>query len=113
MTTVPLQHQRYLSPPCTNSLPLENINIKDKDVLSKMPMFMSFFATRYDLIKSNIEVELSILSQFLYKNHNRFRTQENMLFKSNAQVYDQSTSREHGIPNCSLAASFRVICSTI
>lgn len=73
MTTVPLQHQRYLSPPCTNSLPLENINIKDKDVLSKMPMFMSFFATRYDLIKSNIEVELSILSQFLYKNHNRFR----------------------------------------
>lgn len=73
MTSIPLQHQRYLSPPSTNSLALENLNLKTKEVLLELPKFMKFFATRYNLIEGNLNVELSILSQFLYKNHNRFR----------------------------------------
>lgn len=71
--SLPLQHRRYLSSPCTNSLAVENISFNNKHLLLELEKFMKFFASRYKLIKSNAKVELAILSQFLYKNHNRFR----------------------------------------
>ena len=71
--SLPLQHNRYLSSPCTNSLAVENISVNNKHLLLELEKFMKFFATRYKLLNGNAKVELAILSQFLYKNHNRFR----------------------------------------
>jgi hypothetical protein len=76
MAAVPdvlLHHQRYLSAPCTNSLLEGNLNFEAKDLLLEITKVTKFFAERYKLIEANANVELAILSQFLYKNHNRFR----------------------------------------
>ena len=70
---LPLHHQRYPSRPCTNSLPSENADLKTRDLILEQAKLMNFFVKRYNVIFSNAKVELAVLSQFLYKNHNRFR----------------------------------------
>ena len=75
MTTVslPLQHQRYLASPCTNSIAVSNISEKTRELLIELDNLIKFYSKRYAILEDSTKLELSILSQFLYKNHNRFR----------------------------------------
>ena len=85
-----LHHRRYLSPPCTNSLSVENLNFETKDLLLEITKVMKFFADRYKMIEGNANVELAILAQFLYKNHNRFRNDKCQRF---LKMIQKSASR--------------------
>jgi len=75
MTSVslPIQHQRYLPSPCNNSLAVTNINAKTRKLLIDLGKFLSLFSKRYGVLEESSKIELSVLSKFLYKNHNRFR----------------------------------------
>ena len=91
---VPLEMQRYLSPPINNTLNVNKLNLRSKELLLGVAEFIKFFDERYKLIISNAKVELAVLSQFLYKNNNRFRNDKcqrflKMIQKCAARVLDE------------------------
>ena len=80
LVSLPIQHQRYLAPPCNNSIVVTNLSAKTRDLLCELEKFMKFFSRRYAILEENVTAELSVLSQFLYKNHNRFRNDKAQKF---------------------------------
>lgn len=91
---VPLQMQRYLSSPINNTLNVKTLNLRSQELLLGVAEFIKFFDERYKLINSNVKVELAVLSQFLYKNNNRFRNDKcqrflKMIQKCAARLLDE------------------------
>lgn len=73
MDSIPLENQRFLAPPPTQTLPVTSLTNDEKDFILYGLKILDHLKKQLEEFHGILEVEIATLSTFIYKHHNRFR----------------------------------------